>query len=191
MIIGFDFDKVFVDYPPLVPYSLIDLLYKGSSYFKKTSENGKMHYRYPGLLEQKIRIITHYPIFRPIIKDNLEVLKKLTKNKKNKTYLISSRFGFLDKRTNSLLGKYNLKEYFEGIYFNFNNDQPHIFKEKTIRKYKIQTYIDDDIHLAVYLASKLPKLKIYWLAGNRTVPKNLPENIQTIRKLKDLEKKIR
>lgn len=191
MIIGFDFDKVFIDYPPFVPYSIVDLLYKGSSFFKSTSTNGKMHYRYPGPFEQKLRILTHYSLFRPLINENFEILKKISSSKKNKTYLVSSRFGFLEERTNSLLKKYGLKKYFNGIYFNFKNEQPHKFKEQTIKKLKINTYIDDDIHLAIYLSSKIPKLNIFWVKGTRNSPENLPKNITPIENLSSLERYLK
>lgn len=190
MNIGFDFDKVFVDYPPLIPYSLVDFLYKGRSYFKRTTENGKMHYRYPGSVEQKVRIFTHYPIFRPILKSNFAELKKISKSGHFKTYLISSRYGFLKGMTGKLIDKYKFNKYFDGVFFNFESEQPHIFKEQTIRKLDIETYIDDDIHLSIYLSKKIPKLKIFWVSGNRKPPLGLPSNIIPIKNLRGLEKKL-
>lgn len=191
MVIGFDFDKVFIDYPPYVPYSLIDFLYKGSTYFKSSTKNGKIHYRFPGKLEQRIRILTHYPIFRPLIHENVNTLEKIYSSKKIKTYLVSSRFGFLRRRTEKLLDKYGLAKYFDGIYFNYNNSQPHIFKSKTIEKLKIDTYIDDDIHLSTYLAKKNPKLKIYWVMNNQSIPPGLPKNVTPIKNLEELLKYVK
>lgn len=191
MIVGFDFDKVFINYPPFVPYTSIDILYKGRSYFlKNLGNNHLMHYRFPGLLEQKIRTASHHPLLRPAISDNIEVLKSISQNKKNKTYLVSSRFGFLKSRTDQILNKYKLREYFNGVYFNYKNEQPHIFKEKTIKKLKIQTYIDDDLHVALYLSKKIPKLTIYWITNNHQQTTSLPKNIKPIENLKELDKKF-
>lgn len=191
MTIGFDFDKVFIDYPPFLPYSLIDYLYKGSLVFRKNrTKNVVLRYRFPGKIEQKIRVLSHYPIFRHVIKENIASLKKISSNKKNKTYLVSSRFGFLKKRTKAILEKYKLEKYFDEVYFNFENKQPHLFKEETIKKLKIDTYIDDDLDLTLYLSKRIPYLKIYWLRDGRKKEEPLPQNITAITNLKELEKYI-
>lgn len=191
MKIGFDFDKVFINYPPFVPYFVIDFLYKGRSVFrKKTSKNALLHYRIPGRYEQQIRILSHHPILRNLIDENYKILKEVSKNKKNKTYLVSSRFSFLKNRTENILKKYSLEKYFDGIYFNFENTQPHLFKEKTIKKLGIDIYIDDDIQLAYYLSAKMPKLLIFWIHDGRNSEKNLPKNIIPIRDLRELKKHL-
>ncbi len=187
MIIGFDFDKVFIDYPPLIPYALVDFLYKGAVVFKKNkSKSQKIHYRYPGKIEQMIRIVSHYYIFRRPITENIKYLKKISEKKNNKTYLVSSRFSFLKKRTEAILKKYDLDKYFDGIYFNFEDKQPHLFKEQTIKNLKIDTYIDDDLDLSLYLAQKMPTLTIYWVRDGRKKEGNLPKNVIAIKDLKEL-----
>lgn len=187
MKIGFDFDKVFINYPPLIPYFLIDFLYKGSSVFrKKNIKKNTLHYRIPGSIEQQIRILSHNPLLRSPIKENLAVLQKVSKNKKNKTYLISSRFSFLKKRTDHIITKHALDKYFDGIYFNYGDSQPHEFKEQTIKKLGIGIYIDDDLQLALYLSKKLPDLRIFWVQDGRNVNEHLPKNITPIKDLRDL-----
>lgn len=189
MTIGFDFDKVFIDYPPFIPYALVDFLYKGSTIFRKNSKkNNFLHYRFPGLFEQKIRILSHHTLFRPPIKSNITILKKISDKKNGKTYLVSSRFGFLKKQTNTLLEKYKLNKYFDGIYFNYGNRQPHIFKEQTIRKLKLDIYIDDDLDLSFYLSKKIPELTIFWVRDGRKKVTSLPSNIIPIKDLKELNK---
>ena len=191
MVIGFDFDKVFKDYPPLIPYGFIDFLYKGAVFPRKTKESTlKLHYRFPGTIEQKIRILSHFPIFRHPLKTNISELKKISEENKNKTYLVSSRFSFLRQRTETILTRYKLNKYFHGIYFNYENKQPHIFKEETIRKLKIDIYVDDDLDLSLFLAKKLPKLIIYWVRDGRGVEVNLPKNIVAIKDLRDLQKHL-
>jgi len=187
MIIGFDFDKVFIDYPPLIPYAMVDFLYKGVVVFKKNkSKNQKIHYRYPGKIEQKIRILSHYYIFRRPISENIKFLRKISGRGGNKTYLVSSRFSFLKTKTEEILKKYDLNKYFDGIYFNFEDKQPHLFKENTINNLKIDTYIDDDLDLSLYLAQKIPNLTIYWVRDGRKKESNLPKNVIAIKDLKEL-----
>lgn len=177
MIIGFDFDKIFIDTPPFIPSRLIDFLYKGGSYFNREIKEGHLHYRYPGNFEQKIRIVSHHPIFRRPITNNIEAIKKIAKRNGCKTYLVSSRFGFLKKRTQTIIEKYHLDQYFDGVYFNYKNQQPHLFKEETIKKLGIEKYIDDDLDLALYLSSKMPQLKIYWLKNKEGGKIVLPKNV--------------
>ncbi len=187
--IGFDFDKVFVSYPPIIPDKLIDFLYKGSFAIKKekSADNFKLKYRIPGLFEQKIRIISHNYIFRPPIKNNIKSLREINKKTKCELYLISSRFGFLKEKTNSWLDKNKMKNDFNGIHFNFNNIQPHIFKERVIIKKGISHYIDDDLDLLVYLSKKLPENTFFWLTDNKKHGyKSLPKNIKIIKSIKEL-----
>ena len=54
MNIGFDFDKVFIDYPPFLPGKLFDKLYK-----KK--DNGTLLFRIPEYPEQILRKALHLP----------------------------------------------------------------------------------------------------------------------------------
>lgn len=180
MIIGFDFDKVFINYPPFVPGSLIDFLYKGRSHFRRKNGKDKLTYRFPGFIEQKLRTFSHAPVFRHPITKNIDALKKIVKKKKYKTYLVSSRFGFLRKRTEDLLEEKRLSQYFTGVHFNYNNMQPHEFKEQTIRKLKIDTYIDDDLELATYLSEKIPHLKVFWINGGKHKKNKVPKKIIAI-----------
>lgn len=93
--IGFDFDRIFVSYPPIIPSGLIEYLYK--------NKKAKLSYRIPGKTEQKIRQASHSTILRPPIKSNITTLKRMFNDKKFNIFLISSRFSFL-KKTNKALG---------------------------------------------------------------------------------------
>lgn len=179
MEIGFDLDKIFIDYPPLVPAALVDRLYK-------KSWDGVLSYRIPGKLEQLIRILTHYPIFRPPIIKNIEFVKSITRNKTNKYYLLSSRFGFLRRRTEQLVKKYGLDQIFDGMFFNFSSEQPHIFKNKIIKKLKLDRYVDDDLPLLKFLAQNNSKRKFFWL--NKKVNKPLQKNLFAITHLSEILK---
>src|SRR3989338_5991982 len=95
MRLGFDFDGIFVDHPPLVPNALINRLYKNLSSFRSIVKKNNLH-----------------------------------------TFLISGRFGFLRKKTEEWLERYKLKPFFKEIYFNFDNEQPHVFKNEIIRNDK-------------------------------------------------------
>lgn len=186
MNIGFDFDKVFINYPPFIPNTLVDLLYKGIHKNKKNIERD-LEYRFPGLLEQKIRIASHHKTFRKPIVQNIKSLERLHKNEKAKLFLVSSRYGFLKKATESILDIYKLRSSFNEITFNYKNEQPHKFKARMIRKLKIDMYIDDDLDLTLFLSATFPSLKIFWITN--TMPKiELPKNITRIKNLKEFER---
>src|SRR3990167_6999758 len=119
--IGFDLDGVFISGPPFIPKFLIEWLYK--------QRRNSLLYRFPGKLEQKIRDLSHIPIFRPAIKNNLLFFKK---TRLSNMYLISSRFSFLKQRTADWDKKNNFFGYFKKCYFNENLDL-FFFRPKEIR----------------------------------------------------------
>lgn len=187
MKIGFDFDKVFVNFPPLVPDVLIDYLYKNH----KKNTRKKSIYRFPGKIEQQIRIASHLPFLRRPINQNIEILKHLSKKSDVQMYLVSSRFSFLEQRTEKLLENYGLKQYFKGLYFNFNDGQPHEFKYEKIRALKLDYYVDDDLDLLKYLLSKKMKTKLFWLDGTPFArKKEIPSSIITIHTLSEILPKL-
>ncbi len=175
--IGFDLDKVFIDYPPLVPDGLIDHLYR-----KKA--NGTLLYRMPSRPEQFIRQLSHASYLRPPIVPNIKFLKSLSKQK-YELYLISSRFGFLQKQTLSLMNHLGLDLIFDAMYFNFNNLQPHTFKNQTLKELSLDIYVDDDIHLLKYVARENKKTKLFWLHPTLSTT-HLPERITQIVQLSDM-----
>jgi hypothetical protein len=176
--VAFDFDKVFVDYPPLIPGFVIDFLYK--------KRNHKLSYRIPGYFEQKVRIMSHAPFFRHPIKDNLAFLSDLSGQNKLDLYLISSRFSFLKKRTSEWDKKHNVSHFFKKMYFNFDDEQPHVFKDKIIKQEKIDKFVDDDLELLIYLSEKNPNVDFFWLS-NYPPYKKLTKNIRQIKKLSELK----
>lgn len=179
MNIGFDLDKIFVDYPPFIPNWVIDKLYK-------ERDNGVLLYRIPGRFEQKLRQLSHQPFLRPPLKHNLSFLQVLAKNNTHTLYLISSRFGFLKKQTERLSKKQNFNSIFKKLYFNYDNEQPHEFKNKILKQLKIDRYIDDDLSLLKYLAKNNPSSKFYWL--NSSINKEIEKNIIAVTDIQSLMK---
>ena len=174
MNIGFDLDKIFIDYPPFVPNALIDKLYKRKS-------NGILTYKIPSNPERALRTLSHFPLFRPPIIENIRYVKSLAKNKDHKYYLVSSRFSFLKERTQEIIQKYSFEKIFNTMFFNFNDQQPHIFKKQVLKKMNVDLYVDDDLPLLEYLASKNTKIRLFWLNSIQTRP--LKKNIFAIKHL--------
>lgn len=177
MNFGFDLDKIFIDYPSFVPDKIIDRLYKQSS-------NGILWYRIPSKTEQLFRLITHYPMFRPPILENIKFMQQISSNKKHKYYLISSRFRFLRTITESILKNYGLNSLFDGSFFNFEDKQPHFFKEKIIKILDIHRYVDDDLSLLQFIAKRNTKTKFFWLNNKKRGP--LQINLIAIARLSEM-----
>lgn len=181
MKIGFDLDKVLINYPPFFPSVLFDRLYK-----KK--DNGVLLYRIPTLPDQLARKILHLPFLRPPIAENLALLRSIPKDTNN-LYLISSRFKFLEGETKRLVKKHRLDKTFDSLYFNFENKQPHLFKEEVLKKLNLDIYIDDDLSLLKHVAKSNPATKFYWLNYAQKEIPSLPSNIKAITKLPEIFKK--
>lgn len=176
MNIGFDLDRIFINYPPLVPARLIDWLYRDPS--KK-----ELSYRIPTFkVEQYFRKITHFKPLRPKIQKNIDYVNILSQQPNLKLFLVSSRFQFLEKLTHKLLQRLKLDIPFTTIFLNVKNEQPHLFKEQMIKKLKLNIYIDDDLELLLYLKNKCPGTKLLWYH-----PQGNHHALDRIRKIKDLQ----
>ena len=177
MKIGFDLDKIFIDTPVFIPDTLINKVYK-------KRDNGVLLYRIPGYAEQLVRKATHLPFFRPALKENLAFLKSIQK-KQNKIFLISSRYKFLEKETTHIIKKYHFDKLFDTLFFNYENKQPHLFKNDVLKKLQLDMYIDDDLSLLKYVAKSNVKTKFFWL-NHKKEKKVLPKNITSITQLKEI-----
>jgi len=153
LCLGFDLDGVLADKPPLIPKKWLEYLFRGS-------QKNRLHYRYPKTkLEIWIRKLSHFYLFRPPIKKNIEFIKKL-KGQDYKLYLISSRYSFLKKETMVWLKKRKLDNVFEKVFINKENEQPHLFKGKIIKKLGLDYYFEDDLQIVDYLKSKISQTRI-------------------------------
>lgn len=200
MNIGFDLDKIFIDYPPFLPAKLIDWLYKHDpkeiilekeglkTLLSEEKFNGKpLAYHIPkSSLGIFLRKLSHFYLFRPKIKSNIHFLHHFSQNSHHQLYLVSSRYSFLKDITFSILKRYHISPYFNKIFLNEKNEQPHLFKEKIIKKMQMQLYIDDDIYLLKYLQKRCPNTKFFWY--NPANPKNPPQGIINIKKLSEIKK---
>jgi hypothetical protein len=156
MIIGFDLDRVFINYPPFVPAFVIDYLYK--------NHNHKLSYRIPtSPLEILIRKLSHIPIFRPPITENINYLRQLHSQGNHSLHLVSSRYGFLQAQTIDLLKRYRFYDCFTSVNLNLNNEQAHIFKLRILKQLKADIFVDDDAQLLEYLSQSHLKAKLLQL----------------------------
>lgn len=93
----------------------------------------------------------------------------LVKNKQIEAYLITGRYSFLEKDLNKWLAKLKTDIEFTDTFFNKNDEQPNVFKQKMIEKLELHAFVEDnwDIvqHLSSHLESKALQCKIFWLSN--------------------------
>jgi hypothetical protein len=178
MRIGFDLDKIFINTPPFVPISIINKFYK-------QQDNGVLLYRIPSRPEQLFRSATHTPMLRQPMKTNLAFLKKLADQNKHQLFLISSRFKFLKPQTEQLVKKNGLDKIFDKLYFNYDNKQPHEFKNEVLKKLNLDIFVDDDLSLLRYVAKDNPGTK-FFLFDQYSKSAILGKNITAINKLSQI-----
>ncbi|OGM11249.1 hypothetical protein A2Z22_00620 [Candidatus Woesebacteria bacterium RBG_16_34_12] len=154
--VGFDLDGVIIGKPPFVPNLVMEKLVR--------KNNHGLAYRFPeSKIEKCIRWLSHYPLLRPPIKRNIQFIHELYNSQEYQLFVVSSRFSFLEERTKEWFKFYKLRKLFKEIYINLNNEQPHLYKEKMIKKLKLNVFIDDDLPLLEYLRKKLGDVELIFV----------------------------
>ena len=114
------------------------------------------------------------------------IIKQLIKDKKIKAYIITARYSYLKNDLEEWLNKMKVNKYFSGIYYNQNDEQPHLFKERMIKKLNLDIFVEDNLDIVSYLSSKF---KIYWIYNifdkNHFYLDKFPNLKSTIKKIKE------
>jgi len=160
--IGFDLDGVLL-YNPARVFRPIVYFIKKYILKRKTDQ-----FYYPkNKLEQFIWLFLHKTSLFPA--PGIEEIKTLIKQKKIKAYVISARYESLKKDFLFWKKKIDPENIFAGWYYNEKNDQPHFYKEKMIKKLKLDIFVEDNWDIVNYLKSQISnlksgkKIKIFWI----------------------------
>lgn len=100
-------------------------------------------------------------------------LKSLVKQGKIEAYLITARFDFLKPDLDRWLQKIEADKIFKAVYFNQENEQPHLYKRRIIKKLDLDYFIEDNWDIVKNLAvDETLKTKIYWIFNifDRRIP---------------------
>lgn len=148
-------DGVIVGKPFFVPKRLLEWLVRGHS-------NSQKKYRFPNLkAEIWLRKTSHHWLFRPPLKKNLAIIKKLSRKKDFELYIVSSRYSFLKKRTEQWFKKHKIEKIIKEAYLNFKDEQPHLFKEKIVKNLSLDYFFDDDPIVINHLQKTIEKTKFH------------------------------
>ncbi len=153
--VGFDFDGV-------IAYNPFRLIRSPVTFVKRNIFGSrKLKFWYPKRRWQQIFwTILHESSIFPAKGTGL--LAQLIEEKKIEAHLITARYSFLDNHLHSWLAKHGVTQLFETVNINKRNEQPHLFKEKMLQKYKLDIFVEDNLDIVRYLFGK-SRTKIYWI----------------------------
>lgn len=159
MKIGFDLDGVILVNYSRVLRSLISRSKKAHLFPRKELE----FYHPNSLLEKFLWQLIHKSSFK--LASGFTQLEKLALAGKIDIYVVSARFACLANDTAKWREVINRKNAFKGIYFNDQDEQPHLFKKRMIEKLKLDYFVEDNWDVAAYLAKSQKKVQIWWLSN--------------------------
>jgi len=158
--VGFDLDGVILYNPTRIFRSPITLIKK--IFFKKRQL--KFFIPQTSLGKFFFRLFHYSSLFAA---DGLKDVKKLIQENNIKAYLISARFDFLKNDFDEWVKKIDSEGDFSGYFYNKDNEQPHVFKEKMIKKLDLDVFVEDNWDIVHYLDSKFKiqhlKHKVLWI----------------------------
>ena len=153
--VGFDFDGV-IAYNPFrvirLPVSLVKRHFFGEK---------KLHFWYPEKKWQQIFwILLHESSVFPA--RGISLLKKLIESEVIEAHLITARYSFLDHQLYRWLNRNKLRKSFNTINLNTKDEQPHLFKERLLKKHRLDFFIEDNLDIVKHLHKK-NSTRIFWI----------------------------
>ena len=161
--VGFDMDGVLLYNPARIVRPLVSILKK-----KKIIHRKELQFFVPETIWQK----TFWKFFHKsslFVSPGMKQIEQLVKDGKIEAYVVTGRFGHLEKDTNKWFKKFNKNNVFKQCFMNEKDEQPHLFKKRKIKELKLDYFIEDNWDIVQYLNntfnSAKPKLKIVWISN--------------------------
>jgi len=121
----------------------------------------------------------------------IEEIKTLVDQGKIEAYLITARYNFLGVSVGRWVKKNRLEKTFSGIFFNKYDEEPHLFKEKMIRKLQLDIYVEDNLDIVNHL-KKTTQTDVLWIYNildrSTPFPKKFPHLKNAIKYIVDIIK---
>ena len=146
--VGFDFDGV-VAYNPLRVFRRPVMMV--AKLFRREKES--LHFPYPkSSLVKWFWERAHRTSFFP--SRGFSRLRELLGRGDIEGYIITGRYAFLNDELYDWLRHNKVDGLFKHIYVNMNDEQPHLFKERMIKKLNLDYFVEDNWDIVQYLNSK-------------------------------------
>ena len=108
---------------------------------------------------QNLILALHKSSYKP--NKGFDQFLKLLKNPKYEVYIITARLSFMQQDLHQLLKTYDFKG-IKQIIQNQKDDQPHLYKEKLVKKLKLNYFFDDNWDIIKHL-SENTDAKVIWI----------------------------
>jgi hypothetical protein len=121
----------------------------------------KLHFYYPKTAPEKLfwRFAHKSSIFNA---PGLHEIEGLVAAGKIEAYLITARYNFLGRSVENWVKKNKLEQVFKGVYYNAQDEQPHEFKERMVKKLKLDMYVEDNFDIVNHLKATTPA-EVLWI----------------------------
>lgn len=153
--VGFDLDGVILYNPVRIMRPFVAII---KNIFSKKKD---LKFYYPkSKLEKLLWSLGHKSSI--FVAPGLDEIKELVKEGKIAAYIITARYDFLKKDFQNWINKMDAQKYFKGIFHNANDEQPHLFKEKMVKKLDLDIFVEDNWDIVRHLSENTKK-KIFWI----------------------------
>ncbi len=144
--VGFDLDGVLLYNPARIVRPIISLLKKKKIAFER--KELEFYVPKPGWQQLFWELMHKSSVF---LAPGFNELVKLKEAGLIEPYLITARFGHLQKDFENWKQKMKADQIFQKCYMNSQDEQPHLFKENLIKKLKLDIFIEDNWDIVRYL----------------------------------------
>ncbi len=109
----------------------------------------------------------------------LSLIHELQANNVIEPYIVTARYGYLRGDFLSWVARLNRRKTFRAWYSNEQDEQPHLYKERMIRKLRIDIFVEDNWDIVSYLSSRsfdhVSQLHVFWIYNifDRAIPYEL------------------
>lgn len=157
MKVGFDLDGVLLYNPARIARPIIVAIKK--LFFKQKVDQ----FFLPQAKWQKyIWLLFHESSL--FVAPGYKKLKKLVTANKIEAYIITARYEFLKDDFQQWLNKIEADKFFAGCYYNNNDEQPYVFKQRMIDQLKLDIFVEDNWD-NVKKMTKNKSTKIFWISN--------------------------
>jgi hypothetical protein len=165
--VGFDLDGVLLYNPARILRPIISLMKKKKVILHR--DQLEFYVPEPGLGQFFWELLHKSSVW---MAPGFEQIEELKRQKLIEPYLITGRFGHLQKDYLKWKEKMNADQLFVKNFMNDNDEQPHLFKERLIKELKLDVFIEDNWDIVQYLDRRLnnskstkKSTKIIWLTN--------------------------
>ncbi|MCA9372067.1 hypothetical protein KC726_04165 [Candidatus Woesebacteria bacterium] len=154
--VGFDLDGVLLYNPARIVRPFIAHVKKQFFPQEKTT------FHIPqGEIEKRLWEFLHLSSF--FISPGFTDIKELVQLKKIDGYIITARYSFLQGNFETWKRKLEAKRWFKASIMNSSNMQPHLYKEKMVKRYNLDYFIEDNWDIVKYLNKTCKHTSVFWI----------------------------